>query len=246
MTEFSNQIVLVSGATRGIGKAIASKFLLAGAHVFGVYSSDEAAAETLKKEHGKAADHLQLIKCDISKEDQVHELFNQIDERHGRLDVLVNSAGIRKDAIVAMMNVIQWQEVVNINLTGTFLLAKQAVLLMMKNKFGRIINITSPVAQLGFPGQANYAASKAGQIAMTKSLSKEVAKKKITVNCVSPGFIETDFIADLPAAQLAEYKKMIPVRRFGKVEEVAEAVLFLAGNNSSYITGTTLEVTGGL
>ncbi len=246
MSEFKNQIALVSGATRGIGKAISTKLLAAGAHVIGVYSSDEAAAEILRSEHVDNADHLQLIKCDISQEDQVFELFSTLDKSYGRLDILVNSAGIRRDAIVAMMKTDHWQEVIDTNLTGTYLLAKQAVLLMMKNKFGRIINITSPVAYLGFAGQANYAASKAGQIAMTKSLAKEVAKKKITVNCVSPGFIETDFIADLPSAQLAEYKKMIPVKRFGKSEEVADAVLFLAGKKSSYITGTTLDVTGGL
>jgi 3-oxoacyl-[acyl-carrier protein] reductase len=140
----------------------------------------------------------------------------------------------------------QWQQVIDINLTGTFFMAKKAVLLMMQKKYGRIINITSPVAHLGFPGQANYAASKAGQIALTKTLAKEVAKKKITVNCVSPGFISTDFINDLDNEQLASYKKMVPMRRFGTPEEVADAVLFLAGQKAAYITGTVLEINGGL
>ena len=147
---------------------------------------------------------------------------------------------------MALMDSENWQRVLDVNLTGTFLMSKQAVLFMMQNKFGRIINITSPVARLGFTGQANYAASKAGQIAMTKTLAKEVGKKKITVNCVSPGFISTDFIDDLPKEQLAEYKKLVPMRRFGTVDDVANAVIFLAGKSSSYITGTTLEITGGL
>ena len=145
-----------------------------------------------------------------------------------------------------MMTSDDWNRVIEVNLTGTYLMSKQAVLLMMKKKYGRIINITSPVADLGFAGQANYAASKAGQVAFTKSLAKETAKKKITVNCVSPGFILTDFIKDLPQEQLAAYKKMVPMRRFGTAEEVADAVLFLASDRASYITGTVLDITGGL
>jgi 3-oxoacyl-[acyl-carrier protein] reductase len=160
--------------------------------------------------------------------------------------VLVNNAGIRQDAVVALMDVNKWQKVLDVNLTGTFLMSKHAVLFMMQNKYGRIINITSPVARLGFTGQANYAASKAGQIALTKTLAKEVAKKKITVNCVSPGFIATDFLDGLSNELLAEYKKLVPMRRFGSVKDVANAVIFLAGKQASYITGTTLDVTGGL
>jgi len=140
----------------------------------------------------------------------------------------------------------QWQRVLDTNLTGTFHMSKQAVLLMLKNKYGRIINITSPIARLGFTGQANYAASKAGQIALTKTLAKETARKKITVNAVSPGFISTDFIQDLDKDQLQSYKKSVPMRRFGTPEEVADAVLFLASKKAAYITGTVLEITGGL
>jgi 3-oxoacyl-[acyl-carrier protein] reductase len=246
MSDFMDQIVLVSGATRGIGRAVAGKFLASGAFVWGVYGSDEKAAEDFSKEHAGSTSRLSLVRCDVSSEEQVTDLFSKIDQRHGCLDILVNSAGIRKDAVLALMKREQWEKVMDTNLSGTFFLSKQAVLMMMKKKYGRIINITSPVAQLGFPGQANYAASKAGQIAMSKSLAKEVARKKITVNCVSPGFIDTDFIADLPGEQLQAYKKMIPLRRFGRVEEVAEAVMFLAGRNASYITGTTLNVDGGL
>ena len=173
-------------------------------------------------------------------------LFALIEEKYPTLDILVNNAGIRQDAMLAMMRIKQWQQVIDTNLTGTYLMARQAVLLMMRNRYGRIITITSPVAHLGFPGQANYAASKAGQVALTKTLAQEVARKKITVNCVSPGFIATDFIKDLAPDQLAAYKKMVPMRRFGTPEEVADAVLFLAGSRAAYITGTILAIDGGL
>jgi len=145
-----------------------------------------------------------------------------------------------------MMQSEDWHRVIDVNLTGTFNMSKQAVLLMMKQKYGRIIHITSPMAHMGFAGQTNYAASKAGQIGMMRSLSKETAKRKITVNCVSPGFIDTDLLDGLTADQFGQYKKMVPMKRFGKPEEVAAAVLFLAGEQASYISGAVLEVTGGL
>jgi 3-oxoacyl-[acyl-carrier protein] reductase len=246
LEDFTEQIILVTGATRGIGKAIAETFLHAGGTVAGVYSGNTEAAEQFAADNQQFASRFALYKCDISKEHEVVSLFSELQSIYPRLDILINNAGIRKDAMLALMDLDKWQSVIDVNLTGTYLMSKQAVLFMMQNKFGRIINITSPVARLGFSGQANYAASKAGQIAMTKTLAKEVARKKITVNCVSPGFIATGFIDDLPKEQLAEYKKLVPMRRFGTVEDVANAVVFLAGKTSSYITGTTLEVTGGL
>lgn len=246
MEDFSSQIILVSGATRGIGKAISETFLKAGGTVVGVYSGNEKAAENFAADNHTFASHFTLFKCDVSKEHEVIALFVKLQESYSHLDILVNNAGIRKDAMLALMDSEKWQRVIDVNLTGTYHMSKQAVLFMMQNKYGRIINITSPVARLGFPGQANYAASKAGQIAMTKSLAKEVARKKITVNCVSPGFIATNFIDDLPKEQLAEYKKLVPMRRFGSVDDVAHAVAFLAGKKAAYITGTTLEVSGGL
>jgi len=140
----------------------------------------------------------------------------------------------------------QWQQVLDINLTGTFHMSKYAVPLMLKQKYGRIVNITSPSSYMGIQGQANYAASKAGQIGFTRTLAKEIARKKITANCVSPGFIQTDLLDDLTTEQLAAYKKMVPMRRFGNVGEVVEAVLFLASEKASYTTGSVLEVNGGL
>lgn len=246
MEDFTGQTALVTGATRGIGRAIAEKLLQAGASVIGVYANNKEAATAFAEEWKKYSTKLSLYRCDISDEGAVKSLFAMIADTYPSLEILVNCAGIRQDAVLALMHGEQWQRVIDINLTGAYYMAKQAVLLMMSNKYGRIINITSPVAHLGFAGQANYAAAKAGQLAMTRSLAKEVARKKITVNCVSPGFISTDFIKDLGEEQLAAYKKMVPMRRFGTPEEVADAVLFLAGTRAAYITGSELTISGGL
>ena len=250
MTDFQGRKAVISGATRGIGKAIANAFLEAGATVIGVYGSNHKAADSFNREWGKSPsfqeNRLFLYQCDISDDSSVLQLFNKVEQQFNTIDILVNNAGIRKDAVLAMMQSEDWHRVINVNLTGTFNMSKQAVLLMMKERYGRIIHITSPMAHMGFAGQTNYAASKAGQIGMMRSLSKETAKRKITVNCVSPGFIDTDLLDGLTADQFDQYKKMVPMKRFGKPEEVAAAVLFLAGEQASYISGAVLEVTGGL
>ena len=159
---------------------------------------------------------------------------------------MINNSGIRKDQLTATMSLADWNDVISTNLTGTFLMSKHAVLQFMKNRYGRIVNMSSIGGSLGLPGQANYAASKAGQVAISKSLSKEVAKRGITVNNICPGFIDTELLADLPEDQRKEYMKDVPMKRFGKVEEVAHAVLFLASKEASYITGASLEISGGL
>lgn len=246
MERFRNRVVLVSGATRGIGKAIALRFLEEGASLIGLYAGNEAGAEAFRRQTTAFSERVDLRRCDVGDQQSVATLFTSLGQHYQTLDILVNNAGIRRDAVLAMMSYDQWQEVINTNLTGTYLLSKQAIPLMMSHKYGRIINITSPVAHLGFAGQGNYAASKAGQVALTKSLAKEVARKKITVNCVSPGFIATDFLEGLAPELLGEYKKMVPMRRFGSPEEVAHAVLFLAGEQAAYITGAVLEISGGL
>jgi 3-oxoacyl-[acyl-carrier protein] reductase len=246
MNSFTEQKVVVTGASRGLGRAISLAFLKQGATVIGIYGSNSEAARDFAAEGKQFGDRLQLHQCDVADSGQVEEFFRQVEETFDTIDILINNAGIRRDGLLALMASKDWQQVIDINLTGTFNMSKQAVLLMMKQKYGRIINITSPVAHLGFAGQANYAASKAGQIGMTRSLAKETARKKITVNCVSPGFIATDLLADLSAEQVADYKKLVPMRRFGTAEEVAHAVLFLAGRQASYITGAVLEVNGGL
>jgi 3-oxoacyl-[acyl-carrier protein] reductase len=250
MTDFQGRKTVISGATRGIGKAIAKAFLDAGAIVIGVYGSNREAADSFIQEWQESEsfeeNRLFLHQCDISDDSSVLKFFNEIEQQFNTIDILVNNAGIRRDAVLAMMHSDDWHRVIDVNLTGTFNMSKQAVLLMMKQKYGRIIHITSPMAHMGFAGQTNYAASKAGQIGMMRSLSKETAKRKITVNCVSPGFIDTELLEGLTADQVSQYKKMVPMKRFGKPEEVAAAVLFLAGEQAAYISGTVLEVTGGL
>lgn len=246
MSDFTGRKVIVTGATRGIGKAIAVAFLEKGATVFGLYASNERAAQQFKDENSEHAERLHLSLCDVSDYEKVVEFYSMVEERFDSVDVLINNAGIRRDGVLAMMKSDDWRRVIDINLTGSYNMAKHAVLLMIKKKYGRIIFITSPMAHMGFAGQGNYAASKAGQIGLMRSLSKETAKRKITVNCVSPGFIETELIGDLSEEQVAEYKKMVPLRRFGKPDEVADAVLFLAGAQASYITGSVLDITGGL
>ena len=243
---FSGQKAIVTGATRGIGRAVTQSLLRQGAVVIGVYGgNDDAAAEHVAS-CASAGDRLQLYRVDVSDYKAVEGLYSQVEKQFDTIDVLVASAGIRRDAALAMMKEEDWQRVLDVNLTGSYTVAKFAVQLMMKQKYGRIIFITSPMGHLGFAGQANYAASKAGQVAMMKSLAKEVAKRKITVNCVSPGFIDTDFLHGLTDARVKEYKKMVPVRRFGTPQEVADAVLFLAAKKAAYINGSVLEVTGGL
>ncbi|MBU0729379.1 MAG: SDR family oxidoreductase [Proteobacteria bacterium] len=244
--EFEGRKVIITGATRGIGRAIATAFLDNGAEVIGIYATNEQAASEFKTQVGSASSRLHLFQCDVSQPRQVEKLFATIEEQFDTVDILINNAGIRRDSVLAMMKEEDWQQVLDINLSGSFRMAKHAVLLMLKQKYGRIIFITSPMAHMGFAGLANYAASKAGQIGLVKSLSKETAKRKITVNCVSPGFIDTELLDGLSAEQIKSYKSLVPMRRFGRPEEVADAVLFLSGPKASYITGAVLEVTGGL
>ena len=246
MFDFSDQTALVTGGTRGIGRAISEAFLNAGARVIANYCGNDEAANAFKEANAEAGDRLHLAKFDVSDYDAVESFFRGLPDKYGALHVLVNNSGIRRDSVLAMMTREDWERVISVNLTGTYNMCKFGVQAMMGERYGRIVNITSPCGHFGFEGQANYAATKAGMVGMTRSLSKEVAKRKITVNCVSPGFVETDLIVDLPEELSKEYKRMVPLRRFAKTEEVAHAVLFLATREAAYITGTTLGVTGGL
>ena len=236
--------VVVTGGTRGIGRAVTEAFLKCGAKVTAVFAGNVEAAKAMEQEWDGFP--LKTVKLDVSSYSDVEAFFDGFDKESSSLEVLVNCAGIRKDGVVGMMPKEDWERVIDVNLTGTFNMSKLALMKMLQNRFGRIISVTSPSGKMGFPGQANYAASKAGQVAFTKSLAKEAARRAITANCVSPGFIDTDLIADLPDEMKKAYKAQVPLKRFGKVEEIASAVLFLASREAAYITGTVLEVTGGL
>ena len=246
MHDFKGQTVIVTGGTRGIGKSIAESFLRAGARVLVTYSSNEVSMEQFKQDNTEFSGSYDIQKFTVSRYEDVEKFFDYVETKYGSLEVLVNNAGVRKDAVLAMMKESEWHDVLNVNLSGVFYTCKFAVMIMMRKRYGRIINITSPSGKYGFEGQANYAASKAGLVALTKSLSKEVARRGITVNCVSPGFIETELIQDLSKELRDSYIAQVPLKRFGKPEEVAACVLFLASKDASYVNGSTLEVTGGL
>lgn len=246
MHEFGGQTAIVTGGTRGIGRAVSEAFLRAGARVIATYASDDRAAAEFKDRAVADGANVEIVRFDVADYAAVESFFEMYPERFGALEILVNNSGIRRDAVVGMMKHEDWRRVLDVNLGGVYNMCKFAVRLMSGKRYGRIVNIGSPSGRLGFEGQANYAASKAGMIGFTKSLAREVARRKITVNCVSPGFIETDFIKDLPADMIDVYKKMVPLGRFGKPSEVAEVVLFVAGAAASYVTGATIEVAGGI
>lgn len=246
MSSFEGQTAIITGGTRGIGRGITEAFLKSGANVIVTYAGNDQAAEEFKNENKQYLAQIDIQKFDVSNSTQVSKFFDHISNRYDSIEILVNNSGIRKDSMVAMMEESDWDDVLNVNLKGSFLMSKSIIPLLMSKRYGRIINISSIGASLGISGQANYAASKAGQIALSQSLSKEVAKKGITVNNVCPGFIDTELIDDLGSDLVKEYKKQVPMKRFGKVCEVANAVLFLASKEASYITGSTLEVSGGL
>jgi 3-oxoacyl-[acyl-carrier protein] reductase len=246
MFNFNSQHVIVTGGTRGIGAGITESFLKAGATVVATYSGNDEAAKIFKSRLSEYGDKLVLKKFNVANSSEVESFFTDYEKQFPSLEVLVNNAGIRRDQIVASMGEGDWDAVIDTNLKGTYNMTKYAVLTMMKNRYGRIVNMSSVGGKLGLPGQANYAASKAGQIAMSLSVSKEVAKRNITLNNVCPGFIDTELLKDLPEEQIKEYKSQVPMKRFGKVEEVSHAVLFFASKESSYITGATLDIAGGL
>ena len=246
MFNFTDQIVIVTGGTRGIGKGISNAFLNSGARVIATYKSNDIAANEFKESLKEKKDNLILKKFDVSDSTSVEEFWIDILSNIHRIHILVNNSGIRKDNLTPIMPDEDWNQVLQTNLSGSFYMTKRALNHFLEYRYGRIINISSIGGNLGLIGQANYAASKAGQVAMSKTISKEVAKRGITINNICPGFIETEFLAGISSEQLKEYKKQVPMKRFGKVEEVANAVLFLASKEASYITGASLEITGGL
>ncbi len=246
MSSFTSQHVIVTGGTRGIGAGISEAFLKAGATVIATYSGNDSAAQSFKEANIVYGDKLVLKKFNVQNTQEVESFFQTYEKEFPSLEILVNNAGIRRDSIIPSMVEGDWDAVIDTNLKGTYNMTRFAVLQMMKNRYGRIVNMSSVGGKLGLQGQANYAASKAGQIALSLSVSKEVAKRNITINNVCPGFIETELLNGLGEEQVKDYKAQVPMKRFGKVSEVAHAVLFFASRDSSYITGTSLDVSGGL
>ena len=246
---FTNKVVLVTGSSRGMGAAISEAFAAAGAVCIVNYFADEAgqnrrdADETVArlKQRGAAAVH--LLEADVSRYESVEAMMKRVAETAGGLDILVNNAGILRDRTVKKMTPLEWQSVIQTNLDGVFYCSKLGAEVLRDG--GRIVNVASIAGIVGFHGQANYAAAKAGVIALTRVLAKELARRHITVNAVAPGVIQTPMLGGLKPEVLAEYEKQIPMGRIGRPEDVANAVLFLASEESEYITGQTLPITGG-
>ena len=238
------QTALVTGASRGIGKAVALELAAAGATVAVNYANSNAGADAVVAEITAQGGSAYALQADVSQEEEVNALVEAVIKRSGSLDVLVNNAGITRDGLLMRMKTSDWQAVINLNLTGVFLCTRAVTRPMLKQKRGRIVNITSVVGLMGNAGQANYAAAKAGVIGFTRSSAKELASRGITVNAVAPGFIATDMTKDLQAEALLA---AIPLGRYGEVAEVAGAVRFLAADPAAaYITGQVLQVDGGL
>ncbi len=241
----SDQTAIVTGASRGIGRGIAIALARAGANVACVARDTDKLAETVRA-IATSGGTAEAFACDVTSGDSVQQVVDQVTEKWGKLQIVVNNAGITRDTLIPRMSDDDWDSVINTNLRGTFLFTRAATRPMMQARYGRIINIASVSGLTGNPGQANYSASKAGIIGMTRTVARELASRKITVNAVAPGFIETEMTAALGPVVLDEIKKRVPARRIGQVDDVCGAVLFLASDAAGYITGQVLTVDGGL
>ncbi|MEH6595236.1 MAG: 3-oxoacyl-ACP reductase FabG [Colwellia polaris] len=241
MFSLEGKVILVTGASRGIGKAIASQLKALGGTVIGTATSEHGAANI--------SDYLgegQGLVLNVTDDASISAMFDLIKEKHGSVDVLVNNAGITRDNLMMRMKDDEWDDIIDTNLTSVFKISKAVLRAMMKKRNGRIINIGSVVGTMGNAGQVNYATAKAGLIGFTKSLAREVASRGITVNTVSPGFIDTDMTQTLTDEQKEGIFAQVPANRLGKPEEIANAVAFLASDSAAYITGETLHVNGGM
>ncbi|MCL1143021.1 3-oxoacyl-ACP reductase FabG [Shewanella gaetbuli] len=236
------KVALVTGASRGIGRAIAETLVKAGAVVIGTATSEKGAA-AIQEYLGDKGYGLVL---NVTDSESVANLYSQIKEKAGDVDILVNNAGITRDNLMMRMKDDEWQDIIDTNLTSLFKLSKPVMRSMMKKRHGRIISIGSVVGTMGNAGQVNYSAAKAGLIGFTKSLAREVASRQITVNAISPGFIQTDMTDELTPEQQQAIMSQVPMERLGQAQEIANAVLFLASDSAAYITGETLHVNGGM
>ncbi len=245
MPETSQRIAIVTGASRGIGRAIATRLARDG-HLVVLVARSAESLHQVQQEIAQSGGRAEVHPCDVGNSQQLQELIDAVASNHGRLDILVNNAGITRDGLILRMTDQDFDDVINVNLRSAFVACRAAVRPMMRGRFGRIISIGSITGLMGNSGQSNYAAAKAGLVGMTKSIAKEMGSKGITANVVAPGFIETDMIADLPKEMMDKVKEMLPVKRFGKPEEIAAAVSFLASDDAGYITGQVIVVDGGM
>ncbi|WHY79305.1 3-oxoacyl-[acyl-carrier-protein] reductase [Neobacillus sp. WH10] len=242
----TGKAVLVTGASRGIGREIALELARQGADVAVNFSGSEAKANEVVDEIKALGRDAFSVKCNVANAEEVGEMVKSAIDRFGKLDILINNAGITKDNLLMRMKEEEWDDVININLKGVFLCTKAVTRQMMKQRVGRIINIASIVGVSGNPGQANYVAAKAGVIGLTKTTAKELASRNITVNAIAPGFITTDMTDKLPEEVKAEMLKQIPLGRLGEPKDIAKMTAFLASDDSSYITGQTFHIDGGM
>ena len=245
MQDLKDKVVLITGASRGIGRAMAVAFAKAGSKVIINYASSDEKAQEVLQEITAFGGQAELFKASVAEKEQVKEMMLFVKKNYGRLDVLVNNAGISADNFMAMMTDEQWHKVIGTNLDGLFYCCRTFIKMMMAKKSGVIINLTSLSGLAGQAGQTNYSASKGGIISFTKALAQEVAKYGIRVNAIAPGLIETDMTEKMPADILDYHRSLIPLGRLGKPEEVANVALFLASDWSSYITGEVLNISGG-
>jgi 3-oxoacyl-[acyl-carrier protein] reductase len=243
--ELKDRVALVTGGARGIGKAIAMRFAAAAADII-VADVNIEEAETTAKEIEATGRRALALAMDVTDYANVEEALNKILDKFAKVDILVNNAGITKDNLLLRMSQQEWDAVLNVNLKGTFNCIKAVSRPMIKQRYGRIINIASIIGIIGNPGQANYSASKAGIIALTKTAAKELSSRNINVNAVAPGFIQTEMTAKLPEDLKEKMKQAIPLNRFGSPEDIANVCLFLASDDASYITGQTIVVDGGM
>ena len=237
---------MLKGASRGIGKCIATKFAKEGANVVINYRNNEEEALKVKQELEDLGSQVLVVKADVSELEQAEKLIKEAKKEFGKVDILVNNAGITKDNLIIRMKEEDFDSVIKTNLKGAFNCLKSVTPIMLKQKYGKIVNMSSVVGVVGNPGQVNYCASKAGLIGMTKSLAKEIGSRNITVNAIAPGFIDTDMTKILSDDQKKKILSQIPLNKFGNVEDIANVALFLASENSNYITGQVIHVDGGM
>ncbi len=245
MFSLENKVVLVTGASRGIGKAIATQLQALGATVIGSATSEHG-AEKITEYLAQGEVKGRGCVLNVTDAQSISSMFEMIKKDHGAIDILINNAGITRDNLFMRMKADEWQDIIDTNLSSVFKISKEVIRSMMKKRNGRIINIGSVVGTMGNAGQVNYATAKAGLIGFTKSLAREVASRGITVNTVSPGFIDTDMTQTLTDEQKQAIFAQVPANRLGKPEEIANAVAFLASDSAAYITGETLHVNGGM